>query len=205
MSSKPPLTKKQAEMLGSIQEFYRENGYAPSYRELAAVLGITSPATVHEHIKNLERKGYLNSAGGPRGLEPEPAMEAPRALALPLRGLITAGEPIEAIETQETLAVPEEMVRHPEKSYVLRVSGNSMIDDGIFSGDYVIVEDNPTPRDGEIVVALIDGMYATLKRLYRERGRVRLQPANKTMKPIYVNDVIIQGVVKGLYRNFAAV
>lgn len=205
MSSQQPLTKKQSETLKFIVDFYHEHGYAPSYREIALNLGITSTATVYEHVKNLEKKGYLNDQGGHRGLEPEATLtQKARALSLPLKGLIAAGEPIEAMETNETLAVPEEMVRHPEKSYVLRVRGNSMIEDGIMSGDFVIVEDNPAPPDGEIVVALLDGGFATLKRLYREKGRVRLQPANRNMKPFYADNVIVQGVVRGLYRNFAS-
>jgi repressor LexA len=202
MKNLQPLTKKQSEMLDCIVEFHRDNGYAPSYREIAAALQISSPATVHEHVKNLERKGYLNSLGGHRGLEPEATVDQVEAFALPLKGLITAGEPIEAIETDEKLSVPREMVRHPERSYVLKVRGDSMIDDGIMSGDYVIIEENPAPPDGAIVVALIEGTCATLKRLYREKGRVRLQPANKTMKPIYVQDVRAQGIVRGLIRSF---
>jgi repressor LexA len=197
-------TKKQAEILAFIREFHRENNYAPSYREIAAHLGISSPATVHEHVKNLERKGHLNSLGGARSLEPEQE-ERPVALLLQLKGLIAAGEPIEAIETHEMITVPESMVRRPEKSYVLRVRGESMIDEGILSGDYVVVEDNPAPRDGEIVVALIDGEAATLKRLYREPGRVRLQPANRAMKPFYVKNVAVQGVVRGLFRQYSPI
>lgn len=203
MNQPPSLTKKQAEILAFIRDFHRENNYAPSYREIAAHLGISSPATVHEHVKNLERKGHLNSLGGARSLEPEQEEERPAAMLLQLKGLITAGEPIEAVETHEMITVPESMVRRPEKSYVLRVRGESMIEDGILSGDYVVIEENPAPRDGEIVVALIDGEAVTLKRLYREPGRYRLQPANRTMKPFYANNVAVQGVVRGLFRQYS--
>jgi repressor LexA len=205
MNSTTTLTKKQAEILAFIKDFHRENNFAPSYREIAAHLGISSPATVCEHVKNLERKGYLNNLGGARSLEPEQETEKPEALLLPLKGIITAGEPIEAVETAESITVPESMVRRPERSYVLQVRGESMIEDGILSGDYVVVEDNPSPRDGEIVVALIDGEAATLKRLYREAGRVRLQPANRAMKPFFVKNVAVQGVVRGLFRQYSPI
>lgn len=204
MNTTSSLTKKQAEILAFIKDFHRENNYAPSYREIAAHLGISSPATVCEHVKNLERKGHLSNLGGARSLETEQEVEQPAAVILPLKGLITAGEPIEAIESPESITVPESMVRRPEMSYVLRVMGESMIEDGILSGDYVVVEANPSPRDGEIVVALIDGEAVTLKRLYREPGRIRLQPANRTMKPFYVKNVAVQGVVRGLFRQYSA-
>ncbi len=199
------LTKKQSEILDYIVAFIRDNGYPPAYREIASGLGISSPATVCEHVTNLKRKGFLTADGGARSLEVEPSvLSSIKAVALPLKGLITAGEPIEAIESNETFSVPSSMVVHPDKTYALKVRGNSMIDDGILSGDYVIIEENPSPRDGEIVVALIDQTYATLKRIYREKGRFRLQPANRTMSPIFASDVQVQGVVKGLFRSFSS-
>ncbi|KKS32766.1 MAG: LexA repressor [Parcubacteria group bacterium GW2011_GWC2_42_12] len=124
-------------------------------------------------------------------------------LELPLAGLITAGQPIEAIEEKEIIAVPPDFVTDSANSYVLRVKGESMIEDGILDGDYVIVERNPSPRDGDIVVALLNNAYATLKKFYREQKRIRLQPANSAMKPIYAADPLIQGVVKGVIRKFA--
>jgi repressor LexA len=166
-------------------------------------LGISSTATVHEHVKNLEAKGYLrDSEGVARAIDVEPTvLRATRAVSLPLMGLIAAGEPIEAIEGTETVEVPAGMAGDGD-AYVLKVKGESMIEDGINSGDLVVVERNRQPRDGDIVVAILDNMYATLKRFYRESGRVRLQPANHTMKPIYVTDVLVQGVVRGLLRNY---
>lgn len=200
------LTKRQSEILEYIVGYVRDRGYAPSYREIANELGISSTGTVHEHIKNLESKGYLSSEGdGGRTIEVEPAViRNARAVAVPLAGLITAGEPIEAIQSDETIDVPESMAPRPENTYVLKVKGDSMIEDGIMSGDYVIVERNPSPKNGDIVVALLDNMYATLKRFYRESNRVRLQPANRQMKPIYVKDILVQGVVRGLVRDFQA-
>jgi repressor LexA len=121
---------------------------------------------------------------------------------LPLKGLITAGAPIEAVETNETMAVPSEMVANGEDAYVLKVKGDSMIEDGILSGDYVVVVGSSAPKDGDTVVALLENNYATLKRFYKEKGRVRLQPANRTMQPIYVNDIIVQGVVRGVIRDY---
>jgi len=205
--SKEKLTKRQTEIFNFITEYLRDKGFAPSYREVGQHFGIGSTATVHEHIKNLEAKGYLTSDGDEaRSLEVDPSVSRQtQAFGLPLLGLIAAGEPIEAVEGTETLDVPAALVGEPADTYVLKVKGDSMIEDGILSGDYVVVEKNPSPRDGEIVVAILDNMYATLKRIYREKGRVRLQPANSTMQPIYVKDVLVQGVVRGLIRNFRTV
>lgn len=200
---KEKLTKKQTEILEFVTGYIREYGYAPSYREVADHFGISSTATVHEHIKNLEKKGYLTSDDGARSISvEEKVLRAVDALLLPFKGLITAGQPIEAVETDETIEVPESMVSKIEDTYALRVKGESMIDDGILSGDVVIVERNPAPRDGQTVVALLDGEFATLKRYYKEKGRIRLQPANSTMKPIYATDVTVQGVVRAVLRNY---
>jgi repressor LexA len=200
------LTKKQSEILKYVVGYLKDHGYAPSYREVGEALGVSSTATIHEHVKNLERKGYLTSEdGAARAIDVESTfMRFARALELPLLGLITAGAPIEAIETHETIAVPAQLVIDGVNSYVLRVKGDSMIEDGILSGDYVVVERNPSPRNGDVVVALLDNAYATLKRFYREKDRIRLQPANRTMQPIYVRDVAVQGVVTGVIRNFRA-
>lgn len=201
------LTKKQTEILKFIRGFIEENGYAPSYREVGANFGITSTATVHEHVKNLERKGFLTSdPDSARSIEvgataPSFAAAA-QALFLPLKGLITAGAPIEAIETDEKMAVPAEMVNDGEDAYVLKVKGESMIEDGILSGDYVVVVATSAPRDGDTVVALLENNYATLKRFYKEKGQVRLQPANRTMQPLFVKDIIVQGVVRGVIRDY---
>jgi len=207
MAPKDKLTKKQHEVLEFVTEYIRDNGYAPSYREIGEALGVSSTATVHEHVKNLEQKGYLSGEGSSaRGLEvDESIMRAAAGFSLPLKGLITAGAPIEAVEEKEEVEVPASLVGRPGEMFVLKVKGESMIEDGILSGDYVVVERNPSPRDGEIVVALLENAYATLKRLYREKGRVRLQPANSTMKPIYVKQVDVQGVVRGVIRNYRAV
>jgi repressor LexA len=207
IKSQEKLTKKQVEILSYIRGFIAENGYAPSYREVGAHFGISSTATVHEHVKNLERKGYLTSEPETaRSIDVEPAPSTlsalVKAITLPLKGLITAGAPIEAIETDESLSVPAEMIADHEDAYALKVKGDSMIEDGILSGDYVVVVATTQPADGDTVVALLENNYATLKRFYKEKDRIRLQPANRTMKPLYVKDIIVQGVVRGVIRDF---
>lgn len=196
------LTKKQRKILDYVVKFFQDFGYMPSYRDMAEALGLSSPASIHQYMKTLEEKGYLKLSDGSIELTAQ-SLPVPEAVSLPLMGLITAGEPIEAVEQKETIGVPISLVDDPANSYVLKVKGESMIEDGILDGDYVIVERNPSPRNGDIVVALLDNTYATLKRFYREQNKIRLQPANATMKPIYVRDPIIQGVVKGLIRTFA--
>ncbi|MFA6430003.1 MAG: transcriptional repressor LexA [Patescibacteria group bacterium] len=202
----PPLTPKQKDVLDFIIQFINERGFAPSYREIAGGLELASPSTVHAHIQSLRMRGYLraNEAGaGNRELEPtDKAMKWGRSVLLPLKGLITAGLPIEAVEERETFAVPVDLVPDSANSYVLRVRGDSMIDEGIWDGDFVIIERNPSPKNGDVVVALLDNSYATLKKFYREKNRIRLQPANKTMKPIYCYDPLIQGVVRAVIRSF---
>jgi repressor LexA len=198
------LTSKQKDLLDAIQVHVAERGVMPSYREIAAALGASSPATVHKHVTLLEKKGYVirHDGGRSMALTPKATMRRP-AIGLPLKGLITAGAPIEAIETNESIDVPADMVVDEINSYVLKVKGESMIDDGILDGDYVIVERNPSPRNGDIVVALLENTYATLKRFYRETNRIRLQPANSTMSPIYAQDPLIQGVVRAVLRKYS--
>jgi repressor LexA len=201
-----PLTKRQKEILDFITGFIEERGYAPSFEEIAHSFGYSSLATVHEHLSNLERKGYIRkSYNESRSIEMVPEDDGIPALELPLLGTVAAGLPIEAIEDQESLAVPQDMVRPGKDNFVLKVEGNSMIDEQIRDGDYIVVSSQPTAADGEVVVALVGGDSATVKRIYRESGnRVRLQPANPAMDPILVDadDVMVQGVVVGLIRRF---
>lgn len=208
----PALTKKQSEMLAFVRSHIEEHGYAPSYREIADAFDLSSPATVYQHIQSLIEKGFLRTGedGEARSLElvaPQQLNNSathPLSILLPLSGLITAGDPIEAVEQNEAIAVPADFVMDPGNAYVLKVKGRSMIEDGIFDGDFVIVERNPSPKNGDVVVALLDNAFATLKRFYREADRIRLQPANSTMNPIIVNgDINIQGIVRGVIRKFA--
>jgi repressor LexA len=200
------LTKRQREILNYLSAYAEENGYAPSFEEIARQFNYNSLATVHEHLSNLERKGYIRRAfNESRAIEILPSDAMPRAVELPLLGSVAAGLPIEAIEVDETVHVPENLVRRPGGHYVLRVRGNSMIDEQIRDGDFVVINERRSVDDGETVIALIDNSSATVKKFYRERdGRIRLQPANDTMTPIYVheNDVTIQGVVVGVMRQY---
>jgi repressor LexA len=201
-----PLTKRQREILGYLQTYAEENGYAPSFEEIAQRFNYNSLATVHEHLTNLERKGYIKrSYNESRAIEILPSEVFPRAIELPLHGTVAAGVPIEALSSGESLAVPEDFARRNGSHYVLRVRGNSMIDEQIRDGDFVIVNERKTADNGEMVIALLNRSAATVKRFYRERdGRIRLQPANETMTPMYVHedDVLIQGVVVGVIRRY---
>lgn len=201
-----PLTKRQKEILDYIEGFIDEQGYAPSFEEIAEAFGYSSLATVHEHLSNLERKGYIRkSYNESRSIELVPTEVGALAIELPLLGAVAAGLPIEAITHQETLSVPPDMVRPGHKNYVLRVEGNSMIDEQIRDGDYIVVNAKNTAENGEMVVALVGDEAATVKKLYREGGnRVRLQPANAAMEPIYVdgNDLTVQGIVVGVIRKY---
>ncbi len=201
-----PLTKRQKEILDHIAGFIEENGYAPSFEEIADAFGYSSLATVHEHLSNLERKGYIRKAyNESRSIELVGAAFGSNVVELPLLGAVAAGLPIEAIEQQETLSVPPDMVKSGGENFVLRVEGESMIDEQIRDGDYIVVSAQKTASDGQMVVALVGGDSATVKKLYREPdGRIRLQPANPSMKPIIedASNVQIQGVVVGVIRKY---
>lgn len=198
-----PLTKKQKAIHDFIKKFVDSEGYAPSYTEIADQFGLSSKATVAQYVSALQEKGYLTKDGTARGVAMAEEERTKPAFALPLFGLIAAGAPIEALEGKDTMTVPEELIRDPNNSYVLKVMGNSMIEDGILPGDFVVVEKNDHPSNGDTVVALLENTYATLKRFYKEANRIRLQPANSTMQPIYVNDVTVQGIVRAIIRKYA--
>lgn len=194
------LTKRQKEILDFIQQFIQSHDYAPSYREIADYFELGSIGTVADHIENLKDKGYLTKDyHEARSLQLTPRWDD-RTFEIPLMGTIAAGAPIEAIRTSETIDIPRDMMG--KNVFALKVRGDSMIEDGIFDGDYIIIEQTDSPRNGEIVVALIDNENATLKRFYREKDRIKLQPANAKYKPIYTNRVVVQGRVKGVIRKF---
>ena len=200
-----PLTKRQREILNYLTAYAEQNGFAPSFEEIAENFSYNSLATVHEHLTNLERKGYIKrNYNESRAIEILPSEASPRAIELPLLGSVAAGMPIEALEVNETFCVPETLVGRGGSHYVLRVRGNSMVDEQIRDGDFVIVEDRKTAQNGETVVALLSGSDVTLKKFYRENGRVRLQPANPTMQPIFVepDNLQVQGVVVGVMRRY---
>ena len=201
-----PLTKRQKEILDYISSFIVDQGYAPSFEEIAESFGYSSLATVHEHLTNLERKGYIRkSYNESRSIELVNPGQGHPSIELPLLGAVAAGLPIEAIEETETLAVPPDMVRRQRDNYVLRVEGNSMIEEQIRDGDYIVVQAQESAEDGQMVVALVGGDSATVKKLYRDPGgMIRLQPANPTMEPIIADarDVRIQGIVVGVIRKY---
>jgi repressor LexA len=201
-----PLTKRQREILTYLDSYSEANGYAPSFEEIAEHFNYNSLATVHEHLSNLERKKYIKrSYNESRAIEILPNEVMPRAVDLPLLGAVAAGVPIEAIAHEESVTVPEALVQRSGNHYVLRVRGSSMIDEQIRDGDFVIVNERKSADNGEMVIAMLHGDSATVKKLYRERdGRIRLQPANETMAPMYVheNDISIKGVVVGVLRRY---
>ena len=199
-----PLTKRQREILDYLNDFIQQHGYAPSLEEVGRRFGLSSLATVHKHLTNLQDKGFIKRAWNrSRSVELIPARIGGRALELPLLGYVAAGRPIEAITSTETITVPEALVGKRD-TYVLRVKGDSMIDEQIRDGDFVIVEDRKTATNGEMVIALLAGSDVTLKKFYKEQDQVRLQPANPTMAAIVVPaaDVQVQGVVIGVMRRY---
>jgi len=206
---KSNLNEKEQRVLEFIKDYVQENGFPPSVRDICKEFDFASPRSGQKYLEALESAGYLEKSNKSRGLKllslfgtKEPLMSS--VISLPILGRIAAGAPLDLIEqTGETemLSVPKNLVgRKP--CYVLQVKGDSMIDDHIMNGDFIVIEENKTAENGQVVVALINNNEATLKRFYREPSRIRLQPANSTMKPIYVKDVAIQGVVRGLFRKF---
>ncbi|HKS21300.1 MAG TPA: transcriptional repressor LexA [Thermoanaerobaculia bacterium] len=204
------LTERQRDILQFIKEFQRDKGVAPTHREICDRFGFSSYGTVYKHLSLLEKKGLIRRDWNQkRGVElveepkaaPPPAA-SPGARDLPLFGYIAAGRPIDVDVSDEVVTVPERLTTRGE-NYVLKVRGDSMIDDGIMDGDYIIVAHRERADNGEMVVANVSG-EVTLKRFYREGERVRLQPANSMMSPIYAlsRDVAVQGVVVGLMRRF---
>lgn len=199
------LTRRQKEILDFLGRYLDKHGYAPTIEEIGEHFGLRSLATVHKHLTNLQEKGFIKRAWNrSRALELVPSEVKVRAVELPLLGRVAAGTPIEAITATETIFVPEDMVGRKE-TYVLQVKGDSMIDEQIRDGDYVIVESRRSARDGEMVIALLADDKVTLKKLYREAGgRVRLQPANARLKPMILDaqDLRVQGVVIGVLRKY---
>lgn len=200
------LTKRQREILSYLELQIRNHGYAPSFEEIAEHFAFQSLATVHEHLTNLERKGYIRRTyNESRSIEVLPPKGTAGATEIPLLGLVAAGAPIESVTHGETIAVPDTMLSRRGPNYALRVRGESMIDDHIIDGDFVVVHGRQTADNGEMVIALVNGAEATVKRYYREAGGwVRLQPSNATMQPLRFpeTDVMVQGVVVGVIRRF---
>ena len=198
------LTKRQKQLFDYIDDYIATNGYAPTLDEIGVHFRLSSLATVHKHLSNLEGKGLIRRKWNfSRAIELVPQKKKAGAVELPMLGYVAAGQPIEALEHSEVFAVPEEFVRR-QNTFVLRVKGESMIDEGIRDGDFVIVEERQSANNGETVIAIIDGA-ATVKKFHRDKaGKVRLMPANESMPPIIVNgkDLTIRGVVVAVMRKY---
>jgi repressor LexA len=204
------LTKRQRELYDWISEFVQKHGYSPSFEEIGAGIGLTSLATVHKHVTNLEKKGLLkreyNHSRSIDLIAPKGKMKQVMAAAalgeLPLLGRIAAGRPVEAVENPETISLTD--FTRSKDVFVLEVRGDSMQDEAILDGDYILVEKTSVASNGDIVVALVDGLESTLKRIYKEGDKVRLQPSNAAMQPILVPaaSVRIQGRVIGVLRKY---
>jgi len=198
------LTKRQKELFDFLDGYIGQHGYAPTLEEIGTRFNLNSLATVHKHLTNLEQKGLIRRTWNhSRAIELVRPDGPKGAVELPLLGRVAAGRPIEALETADSLVVPEEFIRR-HNTFVLRVVGTSMVGDGILDGDYIVVEERPGAENGETVVATVNG-EATVKRFFRERAnRIRLQPANDDMQPIVVHedDVEVRGVVVAVLRKY---
>lgn len=200
------LYKRQKEILEFISQYIQKNSYSPTLSEIAHALGLSSLATVHEHLETLVKKGVIKRLEGTvRGIEllDRKLAQITEGIEIPILGIIAAGKPIETYpDNSATIKVTSSMLSGKKRAYVLKVKGESMIEDGILDGDYVVVEQQEDAKNGDIVVALLENGLATLKRFFREQDRVRLEPANSRMSPIYATNIIIQGKVVGVIRKY---
>lgn len=202
------LYQRERQVLEFIAQFIQRYGYAPTLREISTAIGVNSPATVHEHISQLQQKGFIKKLDGTkRGLElvnyEKMIADGKPSLELPVLGFIAAGSPLEPhTDPNYYISVAPSLVSSNKPSYVLQVKGSSMIEDGIHDGDFVVVQHQNDANNGDIVVALLPNGLATLKRIFFEKERIRLMPANREMQPIYTTHVKIQGKVVGLIRRY---
>jgi len=202
------ISKRQQDILDFIKQEVKQKGYPPSVREIGLAVGLASSSTVHGHLERLEAKGFIRrDPTKPRAieiLESEEESLVPRAkvINVPLIGKVTAGHPITAIENvEEYFPLPENLAGYDQQVFMLEIVGESMIEAGIYDGDYVIVRQQNTAFNGDIVVAMTDEDEATVKRFFKERNHIRLQPENSSMEPIILDNVSILGKVIGLYRE----
>lgn len=196
------LTKRQKQILDYIRKYIKKNDYAPSLEETRRHFRLSSNATIHQHVETLKQKGYLKKIENqPRSIELN-KKRGSDLVSIPLLGTIAAGEPIEAIEVPETIKVPKIQLSKSGEHFALRVSGDSMLNEGIFDGDIVVIKKQPTAENGETVVALLNGNEVTLKKIYKEKNGFRLQPANPNLKPIFTKELMVQGKVINVIRTF---
>lgn len=202
------LYKRQKQILGFLSLYIQKYGYSPTLQEIAEALGVSSLATVHEHLQTMAKKGIIKRfAGAVRGIEivDKTLGELTKGVEVPLLGFIAAGSPIEPYtDPNATMSVSPDLLSGKKHAFVLKVKGRSMIDEGILDGDYVVVEEQATANNGDIVVAILENGFATLKRFFKEATRVRLEPANSEMAPIFARNVRIQGKVVGIVRRFSS-
>lgn len=201
---KSTVTKRQKEILDFILEFMDKHGYNPSLREIGRTLGLSSPSSVHEQIKKLRQAGFLDQKEGSRQFFPTgKALDLTKKFSVPVLGTIAAGSPIQVFEYRENLMIPKNLIsRNHGELFALEVQGNSMIDEGIMDGDYVICEPSYNVKNGDVVVALINGTEVTLKKFFKEKRWIRLMPANAKMRPILSRNVLVQGVVRAVFRKY---
>jgi repressor LexA len=201
------LYKQQRKIVDFIAQYIQKNGYSPTLQEIANAIGVSSLATVHEHLQALQRKRVIKKFDGAvRGIEliDRTYLRMTDSIDVPFLGFIAAGQPIQPHTDQNaSFKVAPDLISGKHRTYVLQVKGKSMIEDHIDDGDFVVIAETNDVTNGDIVVALLDNGLATLKRFYKEATRVRLEPANSTMSPIYATNVQVQGKVIGLIRKFA--
>jgi len=200
------LYKRQKQILDFLSQYIQKNGYSPTLQQIADALGVSSLATIHEHLKTIAKKGVIRKfEGAVRGIEltDKKKFAVTEGIELPILGFIAAGSPIEPYtDPNSSTRVAPGMLSGKKRAFVLQVKGESMIEDGILDGDFVVIEEQNQANNGDIVVALLETGLATLKRYYKEATRIRLAPANSKMSPIFVNNVRIQGKCVGIIRKF---
>lgn len=200
------LYKRQRQILEFISQYIQKNGYSPTLSEIAEAIGVSSLATVHEHLTAMEKKGVIKRyEGSVRGIElvNKKMAQLTQGIELPIMGFIAAGKPIEPFtDPHASVHVSPSLLTGKKRAFVLQVKGESMIDEGILDGDYVVIEEQNRANNGDIVVAILENGFATLKRFFKEATRIRLEPANAKMSPIFAKNVKIQGKVVGVIRRF---
>lgn len=205
----PVLYNRERQVLGFVSQYIQRHGYAPTLIEIAESIGVNAVSTIHEHLARLAQKGFIKkTAGFERGIElvetKVKLSESETALELPVLGFIAAGSPLEPhTDPNYYISVPANLISGKKPGYVLQIKGSSMIDEGILDGDYAIVQHQQDAQNGDIVVAILPNGLATLKRIYFEKDKIRLEPANSTMSPIYATHVKIQGRVVAVFRRYS--